>query len=123
MSTDFTKFENQFQKHEAGKSQQAQKGRMAVNDFGRPEAFFVYGQAQDAAPTEFTVDIDMAEVRTDQDIEWSRGYVPARKLRCRYRRCSVSVPSLYVCALRKGSEYAWREGDHCSLGRHGAESE
>jgi hypothetical protein len=65
MQTDFTKFENQFQKHDVRKGQQYRKGRMAVNEFGRPEAMFVYGQAQDAAPTEFTVDIDMAEVRTD----------------------------------------------------------
>lgn len=76
--TDFTKFENQFQKHTVGKSQQNQKGRMAVNDFGRPEAMFVYGKAQDAAPTEFTVDIDMAEVRTDQISNGREGmYQPA----------------------------------------------
>ena len=76
--TDFTKFENQFQKHSVGKSQQNRKGQMAVNDFGRPEAMFVYGKAQDAAPTEFTVDIDMAEVRTDQISNGREGmYQPA----------------------------------------------
>lgn len=64
--TDYTKFENQYQKHDARSSHQNRKGQMAVNDFGRPEAMFVYGKAQDAAPTEFTVDIDMAEVRVDQ---------------------------------------------------------
>lgn len=66
MTTDFTKFENQFQKHSVKSSQQSRKGQMAVNDFGRPEAMFVYGSAQEAAPTEFTVDIDMSEVRTDK---------------------------------------------------------
>lgn len=66
MTTDFTKFENQFQKHDVKKSNQARKGQMAVNDFGRPEGMFVYGKAQDAAPTEYTVDIDMSEVRVDK---------------------------------------------------------
>ena len=78
MSVDFTKFENQFQRHESGKSKQKRKGEMAVNEFGRPEAMFVYGKAQDAAPTEFTVDIDMAEVRTDEISNGREGmYQPA----------------------------------------------
>ena len=78
MTVDFTKFENQFQKHDVRRSHQSRKGQMAVNDFGRPEAIFVYGQAQDAAPTEFTVDIDMAEVRTDQISNGREGmYQPA----------------------------------------------
>lgn len=78
MTVDFTKFENQFQKHEVGKNKQHQKGQMAVNEFGRPEATFVYGKAQEAAPTEFTVDIDMAEVRTDQISNGREGmYQPA----------------------------------------------
>lgn len=68
MTIDFTKFENQYQKHTVGKSKQKMDGQMAVNEFGRPEAMFVYGKAQDAAPTEFTVDIDMAEVRADENI-------------------------------------------------------
>ena len=66
MTTDFTKFENQFKKHDLRNNTQKRKGQMAVNEFGRPEAMFVYGKAQDAAPTEFTVDIDMSEVRTGE---------------------------------------------------------
>ena len=78
MTVDFTKFENQFQNHDVRTAHQNRKGQMAVNEFGRPEAFFVYGQAQDAAPTEFTVDIDMAEVRTDQISNGREGmYQPA----------------------------------------------
>jgi hypothetical protein len=78
MTVDFTKFENQYEKHEVGKNKQHQKGRMAVNEFGRPEATFVYGKAQDAAPTEFTVDIDMSEVRTDKISNGREGmYQPA----------------------------------------------
>lgn len=75
---DFSKFENQFKKHEVGKNPQHMKGQMAVNEFGRPEAMFVYGKAQDAAPTEFTVDIDMSEVRVDQISNGREGmYQPA----------------------------------------------
>ena len=78
MSIDFTKFENQFTKHEVGKSRQNARGQMAVNAFGRPEAFFVYGKASDAAPMEFTVDIDMAEVRKDVPASGRGGmYQPA----------------------------------------------
>lgn len=71
--TDFSKMENQYAKHVVGKSKQHSHGQMAVNDFGRPEAMFVYGQAQDAAPTEFTVDIDMSEVRTNQPTQGRGG--------------------------------------------------
>lgn len=65
MTTDFTKIENQFKEHSLSNSNQKRRGQMAVNEFGRPEAFFIYGQSENSAPTEFTVDIDMSEVRKD----------------------------------------------------------
>ena len=76
--TDFSKFENQFTTHEVGVNKQNTWGNMAVNDFGRPEAMFVYGNATEATATEFTVDIDMSEVRKDVP-ESGRGgmYQPA----------------------------------------------
>ena len=46
MTVDFTEFENQF-KIRCPHCSSERKGQMAVNEFGRPEAFFVYGQAQD----------------------------------------------------------------------------
>jgi len=76
--TDFSKFENQFTTHEVGVNKQNRWGNMAVNDFGRPEAMFVYGNATEATATEFTVDVDMSEVRKDVP-ESGRGgmYKPA----------------------------------------------
>ena len=50
-----------FAKHEAGKSKQVKRGNLAFNDFGRPEAMFLYGNDR-TTQIEITVDIDMAEV-------------------------------------------------------------
>lgn len=54
----------QYRKHEAGKSPQKRMGQLALNDFGRPEAFFTYGK-DDGSALEFTVDVDFAEQRLD----------------------------------------------------------
>lgn len=78
MTVDFSKFENQFKEHNVSTSRQNKKGQMAVNEFGRPEAFFIYGQSKDSAPTEFTVDVDMSEVRKDTPSSGRGGmYQPA----------------------------------------------
>ena len=66
---DFTDPDNQFQGHN---SEQKRYGRMALNDFGRPEGIFVH------SGKEFTIDLDFSEVRCDEVQEGRAGmYQPA----------------------------------------------
>ena len=66
--------QKQFDKHEAGKSKQVQRGQLAFNSFGRPEAMFVYGNDR-TTEKEFTVDIDMAQVLKEGATPSGRGGV------------------------------------------------
>lgn len=71
--------QKQFAKHEAGKSKQVQRGNLAFNDFGRPEAMFIYGNDRTTA-LEITVDIDMAEtVKAGATPNRSGVYLPKDK--------------------------------------------
>lgn len=54
----------QYRKHTVGKNKQNVQGQFALNDFGRPEAMFVYGSSN-GTELEFTVDVDFAEQRRD----------------------------------------------------------
>jgi hypothetical protein len=92
---DFTKFDNQFSKHEAGKSEQKRIGDVAVNHFGRPEAIFIYGKDRVSTPMEFTVDIDVSEIDPDGNpiknpLQASLNVVGAQLL------CPKCFSSLYV---------------------------